>query len=264
MNRIASAALILILTSSFAAAADFASEVVEATFKLFHPSSVATCWLVRKEGEPALCLVTAAHALESIKGETAIIVLRRKKPDGTFERVDHTISIRREGVPRWVRHKEQDVAVLPLAEPVPTEVPAIALAALADEARLQKAGVHVASPLYVLTFPQRFEGNAAGFPVARSGIFATPPLLPMRSYPTFLADFTTFAGDSGGPVFIESADGHALIVGLAVAQNWHEDRMKSEFEDRTVRHPLGMGTVLHAQFIRETFAAAAQRDDPKK
>jgi hypothetical protein len=131
-------------------------------------------------------------------------------------------------------------------------------------AAYQKAGVHAASPLYVLTFPQRFEGNAAGFPVARRGIFATPPLLPMHSYPTFLADFTTFAGDSGGPVFIEGADAHALIVGLAVAQNWHEDRMKSEFEDRTVRHPLGMGIVLHAQFIRETIEAAIKRDDKKK
>lgn len=240
-------------------AADFASTVTDATFKLFHPDSTSTCLIVRRpEPDQTLYLVTTAHTLEKTKGRTAIVVLRQPKPDGSYERKDHTIPIRADKEPLWVRHPTQDVAVLRLADPTPVPVAALRVEVLADETRLTREGMHIGSPLLVLTYPQRFEANSAGFPVARQGIFASPPQLPVAVYPTLLADFTTFAGDSGGPVFFENKDGAPVLVGIVINQHHHEDRIKSEYEERTIRHPLGMGTVLHATFIRATVEAAAK------
>ena len=242
-----------------ASAADFATETLEATFKLFHKDSTGTCFFLRREADPNLYLVTAAHVLERTKGETAIVVLRERRADGTYQRRDHTLPIRREGQPLWRRHATEDVAVLRLAGTPPVPVAALPLEALADEARLTAAGLHICSALFVLTFPERFEANEAGFAVARQGIIASHPFRPIQTQHTFLADFTTFAGDSGGPVFVAGADGHPLIVGLVLAQFRHDERVTMEYEERTIHHPLGLGTVLHAQFIRETIEQAAKQ-----
>src|SRR6478735_8314919 len=105
------------LLISASSGADFATEVMDATFKLFHPSSTGTCFLVRRDAsDPATYLITAAHSFERMKGQTATLVLRKAK-DRTFERHDYKIPIRREGVPLWVRHAKQDIAVLRLTEP---------------------------------------------------------------------------------------------------------------------------------------------------
>lgn len=58
-------------------------------------------------------------------------------------------------------------------------------------------------------------------------------------------------------MFIETADKKPLITGIVISQHHHVDKLKSEYEDRTIRHPLGMGTVLHASFVRETVEQAA-------
>jgi hypothetical protein len=252
------AILITVTIPRIATSSDFASEVMNATFKLFHPDSTSTCFLVRlPKPDKAYYLITAAHSLERTKGETAILVLRKPQPDGSFHRLDHTIAVRRDDTPLWVRHKDQDVAVLRISKPLPISIKALPASFLATEPQLKAAGVHIGSPLLVLTYPQRFEANGAGFPVARQGIFASPPLLPLQTHPTFLADFTTFAGDSGGTAFISGTNPHPLIVGIVIAQHYHEDKMKSEYEERIIRHPPGMGTVLHAQYVHDTLTKAA-------
>ena len=255
------AALLGVSCVAVAAASDFATEMVEATFKLFHADSTGTCILVRREApDQALYLVTAAHVFEGTKGETAIVVLRRGTDDGSFQRHDHTITVRRDGKPLWVRHATEDIAVLRLSEPPPVPVKALPMASLADESRLTAAGLHICSPLFVLTYPQRFEANDAGFAVARQGIIASHPFLPIQAHHTYLASFTTFAGDSGGPVFVAGADDHPLLVGIVIAQFRHDEQVKTEYEERTIHHPLGLGTVLHAQFVRDTIEQTAKQD----
>ncbi len=96
-------------------AADFATQVMDATFKFSAHDRAATCFLVRRKPPDQACyLVTAAHVVEEVKEQTAVLVLRAPKPDGTYERHDYTITIRSGDKPLWVRNKTEDVAVLRL------------------------------------------------------------------------------------------------------------------------------------------------------
>lgn len=262
MKQVILTLLVGIISCAFASAGDFATEMLDATFKLFHVNSTGTCVLVRREPpDQSLYVVTAAHVLERTKGDTAIVVLRERRADGSYQRRDHTVAIRRDGKPLWVRHATEDTAVLRLAEPPPVPVSALPWAAVADEARLVAAGLHICSPLFVLTYPQRFEANSAGFAVARQAIIASHPFLPVERHRTYFADFTTFAGDSGGPAFVADTNGHPLLVGIVLAQSRHDERVTTEYEERILHHPLGLGTVLHAQFIRDTIEQAAKQND---
>lgn len=251
--------LIVMLGCATAGAADFATTMLESTFKLFHKDSTATSFLVsRGAPDDSLYLVTAGHVLAMTKGETAILVLRKQLENGTFERFDHPITIRKDGKPLWVTHGTEDVAVLRLTAPLPVPVTTLPFSAIADEAAFKSAGLHICSQLFVLTYPQRFEANPVGFAIARQGIIASQPLNPFQSNPTYFGDFTTFAGDSGGPVFVEGGDGKPLLIGIVLAQNHHFEVVKSEYEERKINHPFGLGTVLHASFVRDTILKAAE------
>ncbi len=261
-KRIALAAILLVMSAEALLSSQFAQQVQAATFKLFHKSSTATCWFVRPKDESEyFYLVTAAHVLERINQDHAIIVLRKPQEDGAFLRHDHTIQIRDQGTALWTQHESQDVAVLRLTNDLPVAVDALPVSTIASTTQLSAAGVHVCSPLFMFTFPQRLEANAAAFPIARQGIFASPPLLPAQSFPVFKADFTTSAGDSGGPVFIDKGD-EPLIVGITVSQFRHDEKIETEYEERKIHHPMGIGGVLHAEYIRHTLKAAAKDTSP--
>ena len=212
MKRIILIFLIGIFCRTNAAEGDFATTMLEATFKLFHVNSTGTCVLVRRAApDPSLYLVTAAHVVERTKGDTAIIVLRERTADRFYQRRDHTIHIRRDGKPLWVRHDKEDVAVLRLEEKPPIPVGVLPMTSLADEAGLNATGLHICSSLFVLTYPQRFEANEAGFAVARHGIIASHSLIATQRLPTFVADLPTLAADRVLRVLMSGKAGHSVL-----------------------------------------------------
>lgn len=240
-------------------ASDFATTVVEATFKVTNSTCGGTCFFVRGEAPDAgLYLVTAAHVFEGLSNSPAAVTLRERRADGSYQRREYSLALSGEGKPLWLRHPTEDAAVLRLSEPLPVRVAALPFSALADEARLSAEGSHICSPVFILTYPDYLEANEACFPVARQGIIASHPLVPVERYHTFLADFTTFHGDSGGPLFLCDAE-RPLVIGMVVGELRHDESPTMEYEERTIHHQAGLGVVVHSHFIREIIAQAARQ-----
>ncbi|MCH2061235.1 MAG: serine protease [Verrucomicrobiales bacterium] len=234
-----------------------AEHILHSTFKLFNPGSTATCFLIHRDGSPDNpVIISAAHVFEKMKGETAILVLRKKDNTGRYKRHDHKIRIRKKEEKLWTRHPEQDIAALPLngkTDDIPC--PSLSTERLADSKRLKKEGITICDSVFVLCYPERTEANPGGFPVARHATIASFPLSPVKHYPSFMLDFNTFGGDSGGPVFIKETHGKApLIIGIATAQYRYDETVRMLNEERSVHHPLGLSKVIHSQFILDTIA----------
>ncbi|GAB6165044.1 hypothetical protein JCM19992_10440 [Thermostilla marina] len=260
-------------------AATLGPTTVEATYKLFHPKSTATCFLLREHADGAaddsgsspetVWLVTAAHVLKKTEGESAVLVLREKVGPYTYERRDHPITIRRDGEPLWTKHPKFDTAVLKLESLPDFPVAALPVDVLADDDTLQAAGVDVACRVYVIGYPSRVESNGAGFPIVRSGIVAGYPIFPASEHPIIQVDFHTFEGDSGGPVFVASdaSSEHPLLLGLTMGYVRFDEKITSVYEERTVHHPLNLGMIIRATIIRETLELArngTSKDGPEE
>ncbi len=247
-----------------AGAADFATQATLCTYKLFFPTSTGTCFLLSRprpdqpESRQYL-LVTAAHVLEGISADDATLVLRRALPDEAYQRADTTIHIRRNGKPLWSRHASEDVAVLPLDLPADAPVSALDLESLGTEEALRKIGLHVGSALFSAVYPERREANGEGFPIIRPCNIASFPFLPVATHKTFLVDAFAFHGDSGGLVFARderkgssAEECPPIIVGIVVSM-WHtNEKTETPTETREVHTPLGLATVIHAHYIKET------------
>ena len=100
--------------------------------------------------------------------------------------------------------------------------------------------------MMVLGYPRGFSANDAGFPILRAGRVASYPLTPPARYPTYLLDFSVFAGNSGGPVYVlRSVNGRppqVLVTGILT----QELRLKE--------HRLEIGNVTHAAYVAETLS----------
>lgn len=269
MSRVAmwTAGCLAVAAVAGAADADYATRMVGATIKVFQKDSTGTGFLVappkgsRIEG---CVLVTARHILEKATGDEVLLVLRRARGDGAFERSDFPVRIREDGKPRWTSHPAEDCAAIAVALPPNMAIDPIPFESLAVEEDLLDLRLHIGTPALVLGYPTRFEANDAGFPVARQAGIASHPLTPVASNRTFLADFTTFAGDSGGPVFVADSRSGAesarpLVIGMILAHYRHDEKVDTMFEERMIHHPLDLSRILHATHLREVVEAVGRR-----
>jgi hypothetical protein len=205
--------------------------------------------------EQKAILVTSAHLLDSLITDRALLGLRDKKWDGTWEERPWWISVRREGKPLWVRHKEADVAALCVELPDYAEIPLCSVDLLADEETFQRYQIGPGDELLCLGYSsQNGVHGPGGFPILRGGQIASYPLYPVETYRTFRYDVEIFKGYSGGPVFFQQ-------VGRAYGGAVHPDEQiqfiaglltRQWFADQQELHPLKVAEVVHAHFIRET------------
>ena len=200
------------------------------------------------DGVPRTILITAEHVFERMPKDKVKVGFRVAEADGSWRYAPVSIRIRgAEGEPLWTAHPIQDVAAIPLPDGVARA--AVPASQLATSRTLTTLAVSPGDEMMVLGYPQGFSANAAGFPILRAGRVASYPLTPTARYPTYLLDFSVFAGNSGGPVYIvRSINGRAprvTVTGLIT----QELRLK---EDR-----LEIGNVTHAAYIAETLSLMA-------
>lgn len=243
---------------------EFNTTVFMSTFKLFEPVNHGTCgssFLLVKPKTPGAregwwVLVTAAHLLEGIMGDQAVLVTRSHAGD-VWTRAPYTFHVRKAGKPLWVKHPTADVAAMYLSLPDALKPPGgISTELLATDELLDKYDVHPGDELFALGFPFCEEGDF-GFPVLRSGALASFPLVPSRSIHAFLFDFSVFEGNSGSPVYLyspnrtvhgnRSSQTVQMIMGLVSAQSMEPS------QSATVA-PTGTGAL----FAKSPAAAATK------
>jgi len=249
---------IVLAWPGIAGAQDLNVLLMGSTFRIAGPAkgegkfSVGTVFFVGRpltgsSNKASYVMVTAAHVLQDISGDEAVLWLRRKKADGTFESLEHRLRIRSKGAPLWTQPPGTDVAVM--YAPLPNEAHVVLLSKdlLATDQMMTQYEVHPGDELLSLGFPFGLAANDAGFPILRSGKIASYPLVPAKRYPTFLYDFQVYEGNSGGPVYYtgsrayggKSAQPVNFIAGL-VSQHAAIDGQR-----------LQLAAVVPAQFIRE-------------
>lgn len=199
-------------------------------------------------------LITAAHVLNEMQGDQAILHLRRKVNTDNWVRFPFPIPIRANGQPLWKKHPNADVAVMYVGLPRDVLIEQFSTDMLADDEMMEKYEIHPGDELKCLGYPFGLESDNAGFPVLRSGKIASYPLLPTASTKTFLLDFRVFQGNSGGPVYFEERNrtyGGSTRIGNHVQFLVGLISGEKELNLPYSQLQLGLAEVVHASLIKE-------------
>jgi hypothetical protein len=244
---------------------DVSTILMRSTFKIQGEGSLGTVFIM---GEPTAnkpdkhyyVLITAAHVLEKIKGDVAILHLRKQTED-KFARFLYPLQIKNKGIPLWTQHPDVDVAAMRVRLPRDVDMRLISTKLLGTDKMLEEFQAHPGDQLLVLGFPYGAEANEAGFPILRSGRIASYPLTPTKTTKTFLLDFEVFQGNSGGPVLFYSENRFygggthigtvQFILGLVSEEKAVTERVKTLNETVERKHRLALAVIAHSSFIVE-------------
>ena len=212
-------------------------------------------------GRARYVLITAAHVLDEMAGDSAILHLRRKLAENTWVHAPIPMPIRVNGQPLWTKRPDADVAVMYVQLPSEVSLPLMSTELLADDAMLSRFEIHPGDEVECLGYPLGNASNEAGFPILRSGKIASYPLLPTGVTRTFLFDFRVFKGNSGGPVYLVQLGrvyGNAIhfdqtvafIVGLVSEERVFPQVTSGPYEQELRQVQLSLAVVVHASLIR--------------
>lgn len=241
-------------------------QVIGATFRMTNGKTSATAFLVAMEPAEGqergqTVLVTAAHALEQMPDAKCKLMLRVQEAD-VYARQETEIALRADGKPRWVRHPELDVAVLPVELPEQTAARPLSVRQVADAAWASERKLRVGGDVYIPGYPATLEGNEAGWPVLRRGSVATHPLVPLEGAQTVFINAATFGGDSGAPVaFIDGNE--VKIVGLVTGMQRQTSRSTMTFEEHVSHMPMALAITVQAPFICDTIELLGKEEEEK-
>ena len=159
--------------------------------------------------------------------------------------------IRDKGYNLYTRHKSEDVAAIPVDRPPDIDWRYIGQEFLADDEFFKSAVIQPGDQIFCLGYPlQHVSSKETAFPILRSGIISSYPLIPLNIYRTFLFDFEIYPGNSGGPVYLYNTmrlvnNEYQLrkffaILGLISGERNYKDKTK-----------LKLGKVVNSYYINE-------------
>ena len=202
----------------------------------------------------AYTLVTAAHVLDDIGGNTAVVQMRTRTTEGSYRTFGYNLLIRNAGQSLYVKHATEDVAAMYIGMPDNVPLSILRTDYLADDARLTDIELHPGDEAFCLGFPLA-TSMPGGFPILRTGRIASYPIIPAAKVKSIVFDLFLYPGNSGGPVYY-IYDNRIMkggtnigrwqgILGLVIQQ---AKSTIPEFADK----PLNLGVIVPAYFIRET------------
>jgi hypothetical protein len=152
-------------------------------------------------------IVTAKHVFEDIKGEQAVVMLRKLNAVGDTEPLPFNVKIRDRSRNLYTSHPSADVAAIDVALPNDTTVvqlgPSITnIDWLATDEFLKDIRIHPGDELDCLGYPLGLSSNDAGYPILGSGKIASYPVIPLKRANKILYRFQAQPGNSGGPVYL--------------------------------------------------------------
>jgi S1-C subfamily serine protease len=212
-----------------------------------------------------LVMITAAHVLEEMPGDVAVLHLRKKVDQKTNSWIPFLspIQIRVNGQPQWKRHPDVDVAVMYISLPADMGLRVMTTKLFADDEALKEYEIKPGDEVRCLGFPLGVTSNDAGFPVLRSGRIASYPILPTEKTKSFLLDFRVFKGNSGGPVyFVEryrpnmktfgSFTNYHFIIGLVSEETLLTQQVIGPYSQEIRQTQLDLAKVIHGSLIKQT------------
>lgn len=247
---------------------DINTILMKSTYRIVGENGkVGTVFILGKPssaGRNQYVLVTAAHVLEDMTGDSAIIFLRQKEGD-KYTKMPYLYQIRQDGRRLWVKHSDADVAAMFIFLPKGLDILLASTEILSTDKALEDYELYPGRELRVLGFPLGFESSATGFPILRTGSIASFPLIPARGLKTFLVDFRIFEGNSGGPVYFHDPDWHKrgsgaigapqevqMILGLVSRQMSVTETTQSYMQETKQKYPLSIAEVVSGPLIKET------------
>ena len=194
-------------------------------------------------GSTLVALVSADHLFRTNKND--ILVQNRKETANGWITFKTPLTIRDEGKELWYKHPRADVGVMKVDFSfrfTPWDV-------LIDDGDIRRFNFSPGTQVMILGYPFGYSPEY-GFGVIKSGRVSSYPLIPTKDRITFLCDFNTFPGHSGGPVFVYEQNptidesltlggNFFRIVGLQI-QNIMNDQLS-----------LSLSVNVHASIIRE-------------
>jgi hypothetical protein len=205
-------------------------------------------------------LVTAAHVLKDIKGETATIDLRHKNTDGTYSELPTTFTIRNMFQNLYETSLEADVAVAFISLPPGAEIHPVPISFFVTDDRLTQLEIHPGDDFFVLGFP--LYASLHTFPVLRSGILSSYPITPMKTVMQYYLNFKVFPGNSGGPIYFDFASRSYLSGATVVRREWGifglvADQLTSSASG--VEESLDIAEIVPGIYITESISRLGDR-----
>jgi len=239
--------------------------LMNSTFEIGGPSAIqpgktttGTAFIMIRPGKDDplrgdYILITAAHVLDEISGDDAMLLLRKKEANG-FKTLPYPVAIRRNGVKLFVTHPNADVAAMHAFLPTELNLKFLPIQYLADDAALERVEVHPGDELFCLGFPLRIDFN--GFPVLRTGTLASYPITPSKTVKQYMFTFHIFPGNSGGPVYFSFTNRiHGGTMNLGAVDQGVIGLVSQQLSSSLPEYkdsPLDVAVVVPSSYIRET------------
>jgi len=186
--------------------------IMKSTFRISGLDSLGdtiegTCFLLNKtksnSQDTVTILITADHVLKDIY-EDYITIHYPGIKGNEFRYLNQIVKIRNLGSPLWISLKDSllDLAAMRLDNLKFQTDSFLDVQCLADEKALRLLQIRPGDKMYCVGFPEGASANEFGFPILKSGVIASYPILPTFEHNYFLFDCELFPASSGSPVYM--------------------------------------------------------------